>query len=64
LHLCNLADLNKPAGGVLGAVLGGFLGLAVAPGAKWERDVALDSLRVGIQPTRHGGIGLSLSLKF
>jgi uncharacterized protein YcfJ len=65
LNLCHLgADLNKPAGGVLGAVLGGFLGLAVAPGARWERNVALDGLHVGIQPTRRGGIGVAVSLRF
>lgn len=44
--------------------IGTLLGLVVAPGAKWERNVPIDRIRVGLGPTRGHGIGLSVSLAF
>jgi hypothetical protein len=61
-HLCSLDDLGKPVGLILGGAAGAVLGLVAAPGAKWERDVTLGRVRVGIAPRRHRGIGLSLSV--
>jgi hypothetical protein len=63
-HLCALDDLGKPVGAIVGVVAGAVLGLVVAPGAKWEKNVAFDRVRVGIGPRPHRGIGLSLSVTF
>ena len=63
-HLCSLDELGKPAGAILGVVGGAVLGLIVAPGAKWEKNVPLDHIHVGLGPTRNRGIGLSLSVAF
>ena len=62
--LCTLDELGKPAGAILGVVGGAVLGLIVAPGAKWEKNVPLDHIHVGLGPTRNRGIGLSLSVAF
>jgi hypothetical protein len=47
------------------SVAGGtILGLLVAPGAKWEKNVPLDRLQVSLWPTRGRGLRFSLSLGF
>jgi hypothetical protein len=63
-NLCSLDDIGKPVGLIFGGAAGALLGLVAAPGAKWERDLALGRVHVGIGPRRHRGIGLSLSVAF
>jgi len=63
-RLCTLDEVGKPAGAILGVVGGAVLGLLVAPGTKWEKNVPLDHIHVSLGPTRHRGIGLTLSVAF
>ncbi len=63
-HLCTLDDVGKPVGAFLGAAGGAILGLVLAPGARWERNLPLDRVQVSLGPTRGRGIRLSVSLAF
>ncbi len=63
--LGSLGQSNNYSSGTafLGAVVGGALGALVAPGAKWQKDVPLDRVRVSVGPVRRGA-RLSMTVTF
>jgi hypothetical protein len=63
-HLCSLDDVAKPVDAFLGAAGGAILGLVLAPGTRWQKNVPLDHVQVSLGPTRGRGILLSVSLAF
>ena len=63
-HLCALDDVNKAGATILGVLGGAVLGVIVAPGAKWTRNVPLDHAHVTLAPVRGRGMMLSVSVGF
>jgi hypothetical protein len=63
--LGSLGQSNNYSSGTafLGALVGGALGALVAPGAKWQKDILLDRLRVSAEPIRRGA-RFSMTLTF
>lgn len=60
------ASYNNAGGAVLGGLAFGLGGLLVGAFINWERweEVPLEQLRVRFVPTRGGGFGLGLSVRF
>lgn len=55
--------LTTSLGIVGGTLSGALIGVLAAPGAKWTKNIPLDHVQVGLQPTRRG-VGLSISVAF
>ena len=49
-----IVAFDPAAVAVTGAILGAVIGVAVAPGAKWQKGIPLDRLRVSAGPVRRG----------
>ena len=63
--LCGVGEgFVKLAGPILGVVGGAIVGLIVAPGGKWEKNVPLNHVNVSFGLSRGRGIGVSVSLAF
>jgi hypothetical protein len=62
---CGLEDLQIPAYGVVGGLIGAGVGVLVAPGEKWET-VDHGNVRVSMTPIigRHGTVGMLMTLRF
>ncbi|HXK11671.1 MAG TPA: hypothetical protein VMT70_18650 [Vicinamibacteria bacterium] len=58
------SDIGQVAGAIFGAAGGGLLGLAIAPGAEWERAASPGRVRVSLWPAPRSGMRLSVSLGF
>ena len=58
-----LHGVPTAGGAILGTLSGALLGVLVAPGAKWERDVSLEHVHISVGPAR-GGLGFSVLVAF
>jgi hypothetical protein len=64
LFVCFTAGEKAAIFSIIAVPIGALLGVVVAPGAKWQRDVHLERAHVNLGPTRGRGIALSVSVRF